>query len=114
MPGVCLGGVGAGTERSLERVGMIECGRGTTASQQVLASLIFQHLYILSIVFVVNGLFRLLSELFTPWHQPGVKAVARSLTNKEGEPLAFTTTKGISMLTADVTVPSSLPAVING
>eukprot|EP00903_Cladosiphon_okamuranus_P010513 g9944.t1 len=44
----------------------------------------------------------------------GVKAVARSLTSKEGEPLAFTTTKGISMLTADVTVPSSLPAVING
>ena len=47
-------------------------------------------------------------------HQPGVRAVARSLTNKEGEPLAFTATKGVSMLTADVTVPSSLPAVVNG
>lgn len=40
--------------------------------------------------------------------------MARSLTNKEGEPLTFTTTKGISMQTADVTVPSSLPAVISG
>lgn len=50
----------------------------------------------------------------TSWNQPGVRAVARSLTNKEGEPLTFTTTKGVSMLTADVTVPSSLPAVING
>lgn len=36
------------------------------------------------------------------------------MTNKEGEPLTFTTAKGISMLTADVTKPSSLPAVING
>ncbi|CAM9604113.1 unnamed protein product [Ectocarpus sp. 4 AP-2014] len=44
----------------------------------------------------------------------GVRAVARSLTNKEGEPLAFTTTKGITMETADVTVPSSLPGVIEG
>ncbi|CBN74033.1 conserved unknown protein [Ectocarpus siliculosus] len=44
----------------------------------------------------------------------GVRAVARSLTNKEGEPLAFTTTKGITMETADVTVPSSLPGVIKG
>ncbi|CAB1114984.1 unnamed protein product [Ectocarpus sp. CCAP 1310/34] len=44
----------------------------------------------------------------------GVRAVARSLTNKEGEPLAFTTTKGITIETADVTVPSSLPGVIKG
>ncbi|CAM9652862.1 unnamed protein product, partial [Ectocarpus sp. 13 AM-2016] len=42
------------------------------------------------------------------------EAVARSLTNKDGEPLAFTTTKGITIETADVTVPSSLPGVIKG
>ncbi|CAM9415609.1 unnamed protein product [Ectocarpus fasciculatus] len=42
------------------------------------------------------------------------EAVARSLTNKEGEPLAFSTTRGITMETADVTVPSSLPGVIKG
>ncbi|CAN0446200.1 unnamed protein product, partial [Ectocarpus sp. 12 AP-2014] len=42
------------------------------------------------------------------------EAVARSLTNKEGEPLAFTSTKGITIETADVTVPSSLPGVIKG
>ncbi|CAM9952136.1 unnamed protein product, partial [Laminaria digitata] len=44
----------------------------------------------------------------------GVTAVARSLTNKEGEPLVFTTTKGVTMETADVTVPSSLRSVIEG
>lgn len=43
-----------------------------------------------------------------------VRAVARSLTNIEGEPLAFTTTKGITKETADVTVSSSLPGVIEG
>lgn len=36
------------------------------------------------------------------------------MTNKEGEPLTFTTNKGVTIETADVTVPTSLPAVVEG